>query len=113
MNIVFALGYEFSDAIPDGSITTVVSLFVGRSQEIILPHIYRKGNLEFVQALLLMCHYLQGIMELNEYWNLVGLMIWAAISIGLQLNLIILALLLWKLKSAKESGRVISSLIGP
>jgi hypothetical protein len=86
LNIVCALGCEFCDAIPEGSLTMTVTPFVDRSREIILSHIYRKGNLEFVQALLLMCHYLQGTLELNECWNLVGLMIRTAVSIGLQLN---------------------------
>jgi hypothetical protein len=86
LNIVFARGCEFSDAVLQENIMATVSPFVNQSRQIVLSHIYRKGNLEIVQALLLMCHYLQGTMELNECWNLVGLMIRTAVSIGLQLN---------------------------
>ncbi|GAD96994.1 C6 transcription factor [Paecilomyces variotii No. 5] len=85
-NIVCALGFEFCDTVPEDHIARTVSPFVDRSRDIILSHIYRRGNLEFIQALLLMCHYLQGTLELNECWNLVGLMIRTALSIGLHLN---------------------------
>lgn len=86
LNLVFALGCEFCDAIPDGEVMKTASPFVARSRDIILSHISKSGNLELVQALLLMCHYLQGTLELNECWNLVGLMIRTAVSIGLHLN---------------------------
>ncbi|PVH72195.1 hypothetical protein DL98DRAFT_611637 [Cadophora sp. DSE1049] len=86
LNIIFALGCEFNNEIPLEDVTNTVSRFVAKSRCIILSHIYKKGNLEFVQALLLMCHYLQGTLRLNECWNLVGLMIRTAFSIGLQLD---------------------------
>ncbi|KAH7372169.1 fungal-specific transcription factor domain-containing protein [Cadophora sp. MPI-SDFR-AT-0126] len=86
LNIILALGCEFNDEIPVGEVTNTVSRFVANSRCIILTHIYKKGNLEFVQALLILCHYLQGTLRLNECWNLVGLMIRTAFSIGLQLN---------------------------
>lgn len=86
LNLVFALGCEFCDAIPEGKVMTTVSPFVARSRDIIFSHIFKKGNLELIQALLLMCHYLQGTLELNECWNLVGLMIRTAVTIGLHLN---------------------------
>ena len=63
-----------------------VAPFVARSRDIIFSHIFKCGNLELVQALLLMCHYLQGTMELNECWALAGLMIRTAVSIGLHLS---------------------------
>ncbi|KAH6721858.1 fungal-specific transcription factor domain-containing protein [Leptodontidium sp. MPI-SDFR-AT-0119] len=86
LNIIFALGCEFNYEIPVEKLTNTVSRFVANSRCIILSHIYKKGNLEFVQALLLLCHYLQGTLRLNECWNLVGLMIRTAFSIGLQLD---------------------------
>ncbi|KAL1879607.1 hypothetical protein Plec18167_004068 [Paecilomyces lecythidis] len=86
LNIVCALGFEFCDTVPEDNLARTVFPFVDRSRDIILSHIYRRGNLEFIQALLLMCHYLQGTLELNECWNLVGLMIRTALSIGLHLN---------------------------
>lgn len=43
----------------------------------------RGTTLETVQALLLLSHYLQGTTELNDCWNVGGVLIRAAISIGL------------------------------
>jgi hypothetical protein len=39
--------------------------------------------MEFLQALLLISHYLQGTLDINECWNIVGLMIRTAVSFGL------------------------------
>lgn len=86
LNIVCALGCEFCDAIREDSFAVTATPFVDRCRGIILSHIYRRGNMEIVQTLLLMCHYLQGTLKLNECWNLVGLMIRTAVSLGLQLN---------------------------
>ncbi|KAJ5820168.1 hypothetical protein N7474_005759 [Penicillium riverlandense] len=85
LNIVFAHGCEFCDLAPKRGLPHVRP-FVDRSRETMLSHIHQQSNLEFVQVLLLMSHYLQGTLELNECWNLVGLMIRTAVSIGLQLN---------------------------
>ncbi|KAH8805132.1 fungal-specific transcription factor domain-containing protein [Xylogone sp. PMI_703] len=86
LNIIFALGCEFCDAFQDGEVMATVRPFVTRSRNIIFSHVFKKGNLELIQSLLLMSHYLQGTLELNECWNLVGLMIRTAFTIGLHLN---------------------------
>lgn len=86
LNIVFAHGCEFCHLVPKHRLPGIVRPFVDRSRETTLSHIYQQANLEFVQVLLLLSHYLQGTLELNECWNLVGLMIRTAVSIGLQLN---------------------------
>lgn len=86
LNMVFASSCEFCDAIPETEVTNTVTPFVARSREIIFSLVFKSGNLDLVQALLLMCHYLQGTMELNECWNLAGLMIRTAVSIGLHLS---------------------------
>lgn len=86
LNIVFAHGCEFCHLVPKHKLPGIVRPFVDRSRETTLSHIYQQSNLEFVQVLLLLSHYLQGTLELNECWNLVGLMIRTAVSIGLQLN---------------------------
>ena len=86
LNMIFASSCEFCDKIPESQLMQTVAPFVARSRDIIFSHIFKCGNLELVQALLLMCHYLQGTMELNECWALAGLMIRTAVSIGLHLS---------------------------
>lgn len=86
LNAVFAQACEFCDLVPDAKFASTVAPFVDRTRESILSHIYQQANLEFVQALLLLCHYLQGTIKLNECWNLVGLMIRTAVSIGLHVD---------------------------
>ncbi|KAL2004460.1 hypothetical protein VTN00DRAFT_3489 [Thermoascus crustaceus] len=86
LNLVFAFGCEFCDAVREEDVLAAAFPFVARARTLIFPYIFKGGNLELVQALLLMCHYLQGTLELNECWNLVGLMIRTAVSIGLHAN---------------------------
>ena len=85
VNLVFAYGYEFC-AEQQENFATLASPFVDRAKSIVLSHMFTSTNLHLVQALLLLCHYLQGTLQLNECWNLVGLMIRSAVSIGLHLN---------------------------
>ncbi|KAF2092500.1 hypothetical protein NA57DRAFT_50066, partial [Rhizodiscina lignyota] len=86
LNIVFGYGCEFSHALPEHDIFDKASPFVSRARNIIFSHVFKNTDLALVQAMLLLSHYLQGILELNECWNLVGLMIRSAISIGLHQN---------------------------
>ena len=86
LNMIFASSCEFYDAVPETEVAKTVAPFVARSRDIIFSQVFKSGNLELVQALLLMSHYLQGTMELNECWNLSGLMIRTAVSIGLHLS---------------------------
>jgi hypothetical protein len=86
LNMIFASSCEFCDTIPEAQLMQTVAPFVARSRDIVFSYIFKCGNLELVQALLLMCHYLQGTMELNECWTLAGLMIRTAVSIGLHLS---------------------------
>ena len=86
LNMIFASSCEFCDAIPEAEVTKIVTPFVARARDIIFSHVFKIGNLHLVQALLLMCHYLQGTMELNECWSLAGVMIRTAVSIGLHLT---------------------------
>ena len=84
--MIFASSCEFCDVIPEAEAPKTVTSFVARSRDIIFSQVFKGGNLELIQALLLMCHYLQGTMELNECWTLAGLMIRTAVSIGLHLT---------------------------
>lgn len=86
VNAVFALGAEFSHMIPPRDLVATVTPFVNRARKVVFTQIHRRGNLELVQALLLLCYYLSGTIDINECWNLVGLMNRAAFSIGLHLN---------------------------
>jgi hypothetical protein len=84
--MIFANGCEFCDVIPRKNVLTIASKFVARCRGLVLARIFQSGTFELVQALLLMCHYLQGTLELNECWNLMGLMLRTAVGIGLHLN---------------------------
>ena len=86
LNMIFASGCEFCDAISETELMECIAPFVARSRQIIMSHAFKSRSLELVQALLLMCHYLQGTMELNECWTLAGLMIRSAVTSGLHLS---------------------------
>lgn len=86
LNLIFAYGAEFCNTGSDQVLIPSPSTFMTRARSILFSHVFETATLEMVQAQLLMCHYLQGTLELNACWNLVGLMIRTAISIGLHLN---------------------------
>ena len=73
LNMVFAHGCEFCGTVPHQEVLSVAAPFVARSRNIILSHVFKSSTLETTQSLLLMCYYLQGTVELDECWNLVGL----------------------------------------
>ncbi|OQU94897.1 Fungal specific transcription factor domain-containing protein [Cladophialophora immunda] len=86
INLVFALGSEFADGTTMDRSPNRASGFMSRAKAIIYANLFRTGSLEIVQALLLLCLYLQGTSELNKCWNLVGLMIRMAYGIGLHMD---------------------------
>lgn len=86
LNMVFANGCEFCESVDRDHILPMASVFVSRSRALLAPRLYQPGSLARVQALLLLCHYLQGTLELCECWNLVGVMIRTAVSIGIHLH---------------------------
>ncbi|KAL3471085.1 fungal-specific transcription factor domain-containing protein [Aspergillus californicus] len=86
VNMVFAYGCEFCPC-PAGVTPVERALqFVERSKKLILYQAFKASSLQITQALLLLCHYLQGSPELNEAWNFFGLTIRSAMSIGLHIN---------------------------
>ncbi len=85
-NLVFAYGCEFCRAGQTDEFDKHALAFIERAKSIILSLVFRSADLPLVQALLLLCHYLQGTLALNECWNFAGLMIRNAISIGLHVN---------------------------
>ena len=86
VNMVFAYGVESCNPIQNEIALVVANLYVARAQNIILAHVLKASTLETIQALLLMCYYLQAVGELNECWNLAGLLTRTAQSLGLHVN---------------------------
>lgn len=83
---MFGYGCEFCHTVREQDIFDKAEPFIAKARSIIFAHAFRKTDLTLVQAMLLLSHYLQGTLELNECWNLVGLMVRSAISIGTHLN---------------------------
>jgi hypothetical protein len=86
LNLVFAHGCEFCDSVQGKESVSMASRFVNNARRIVFARVFTQGSLELVQALLLMCHYLQSTLELDECWSLVGLMIRTSIGLGLHFN---------------------------
>ncbi|KEF62713.1 uncharacterized protein A1O9_00686 [Exophiala aquamarina CBS 119918] len=86
VNMVFAYGYEFCAEQRGKDHPEQAALFVKQARSIVLAHVFGSPSLHIVQALLLLCHYLQGTLELNECWNLAGLMFRSAFGIGLHID---------------------------
>lgn len=85
LNLIFTHGCEFISIRPYDFFLRASS-FEKHARHIILSRIFEKADLSLIQAMLLLCHYLQGTLCLNECWNLVGLMVRAAQSLGLHLD---------------------------
>lgn len=86
VNMVFAYGCEFCPCPECVDPVQRASRFVERAKHIILCQVFKAASLHLSQALLRLCHYLQGALELNGAWNFFGLTIRSAISIGLHIN---------------------------
>ncbi|KIW90318.1 uncharacterized protein Z519_08962 [Cladophialophora bantiana CBS 173.52] len=85
-NMVFAYGCEFNSSNGELDCSERASPYVGRAKSIILSHVFEDFNLHLTQGMLLLCHYLQGALKLNECWNFFGLTIRSAMSIGLHID---------------------------
>jgi len=86
LNMVFAYGCEFCQTVPSQDIFDEASPFVARARKIVMSLVFKDTDLPLVQAMLLLSSYLQGTLALNECWNLVGLTIRSAVSIGMHLS---------------------------
>ncbi|KAK5312441.1 hypothetical protein LTR93_011337 [Exophiala xenobiotica] len=86
-NLVFAYGCEFASSEEQVHFSQRAAPFIERAKSIILSHVFSNTDIELVQALLLLSHYLQGTLELDKCWNFVGLMVRNAISLGLHIKL--------------------------
>jgi hypothetical protein len=83
---VFAYGCEFCFESNEQPFIKRATPFIERAKRVIVSFGFKSADLLLVQALLLLCHYLQGTLELNDCWSFSGLMIRSAFSVGLHLN---------------------------
>lgn len=86
LNAVFALGAHFQTDIEPSSRTSKSESFFARCQQLLTMDLLGQGTFEMVQALLLMAQYLQSTDKPNHCWNLAGLAIRMAQSVGLHLE---------------------------
>ncbi len=86
MNVVFALGCQFSDIVELSRRTQLASEFYDRSLTLSAAHVLDASSLESVQLLLLTGVYLQSTQFASRCWNVVGLAIRAAQALGLHLE---------------------------
>lgn len=84
VNVILAYGCEFCPH--ENGIQHEASVLISRAKRILLSRVFEDVGLDLAQALLLLCHYLQGALELNECWNLFGLAIRSSIAIGLHID---------------------------
>ena len=88
LNLVFAFGCEYVAPGGGGSSNSRYkrSHFFARAKSLILKRVFGSvSSLELVQALLLLSHYLQSTLELNNCWAVVGMAIRMGQTIGLHL----------------------------
>jgi hypothetical protein len=86
INLIFALGCQFSDLIPPGQKVSVANEFYQRSRQLFLFDILDSMSISLVQMLLLMGIYLQSTPHASRCWNSIGLAIRIAQSLGLHLE---------------------------
>jgi len=86
LNLVFALGCQFSDLIAPADKPSLADDFYQRSRQLLLFEILDSTSLSLVQMLLLTGVYLQSTQHANRCWNTVGLAIRVAQSLGLNVH---------------------------
>ena len=86
LNLLFALGSQFSDLIPAAQKRSAANDFYQRSRHLFLFDILDSRSISLVQMLLLTGIYLQSTPHANRCWNSIGLSIRIAQSQGLHLD---------------------------
>lgn len=86
LNLVFALGCQYSELVAVQSKSSVASGFYLRSRKAFTFDILDCESLSHVQLLLLMGVYLQSSQYASQCWNAVGLAIRSAQGLGLHLD---------------------------
>lgn len=83
LNLVFALGAQYSPMVDPGERGETGRTFFQRAKDFVSLDSLEHGEVTLVQALLLMGHYLQSTDRSSMCWNIVGLAIRTSQSIGL------------------------------
>ncbi|RSL47701.1 hypothetical protein CEP53_009834 [Fusarium sp. AF-6] len=86
LNIVFAVGCRFSESVPAANRASLAQTFYQRSRSIYRFEILDSMSLSAIQMLLLTGVYLQSTQQATRCWNVVGLAIRAAQSLGLHVE---------------------------
>ncbi|KAK9450066.1 fungal-specific transcription factor domain-containing protein [Limtongia smithiae] len=87
LNLVFALGGQFSEAIPINNREETLQSYFDRANKLIdLNSLWLKSDVQMIQALLLACQFLQGTKRANQCWNMMGITIRLAQSHGLHVD---------------------------
>jgi len=86
LNLVFALGCQYSGRVPSTQKTAMANDFYQRARHLFLFDILDSTSISIVQMLLLTGIYLQSTRSASRCWNSVGLAIRVAQSLGLHLD---------------------------
>lgn len=86
LNLVFALGCQFSDLVPAEQKVSAGKSFYKRSRTVLLYDILGSTSVSVVQWLLLSGVYLQSTSFANHCWNSVGLAVRLAQNLGMHLE---------------------------
>lgn len=86
LNLVFALGCQFSRLIPSSNKASVADDFYQRSRHLFIFDVLDSTSVSVVQMLLVTGIYLQSTRYASRCWNVVGLAIRVAQSLGLHLD---------------------------
>jgi hypothetical protein len=86
LNLVFALGCQFSDLVPAERKAKVAAAFYGKSRSLLLYDILGSTEVTVVQWLLLSAVYLQSTSLATNCWTSVGLAVRLAQNLGLHLE---------------------------
>ncbi|KAH7110674.1 fungal-specific transcription factor domain-containing protein [Dactylonectria macrodidyma] len=86
MNLVFALGCKFSNAIPDAQKESAADEFYQKSRQLSNFDALDSASLPLVQMWLLTGIYLQSTRHANRCWNSIGLAIRVAQGLGLHVD---------------------------
>lgn len=83
LNVIFAMGCQFSDHVEVSQRVSLANEFYNRSQSISSSFVLEAATVESVQFLLLTSIYLQSTQHASRCWNTLGLAIRAAQAVGL------------------------------
>ncbi|KIW20873.1 hypothetical protein PV08_01451 [Exophiala spinifera] len=86
LNLVFALGCQFSTLVPSRKRSSIADDFYQRSRRLFVFDILDSSSLPAVQLLLLQGVYLQSSRYATRCWNVVGLAVRAAHSLGMHIG---------------------------